>query len=236
MTIAKEITKSIQETAKKTQKLLGTYAGYKVTTAEDFKEAGEQLKLIKAKGKELNDLRMSLTRPLDATKKGIIKFFSEPQQLVENAMRAVNGAMIAWSDEQARIRWEEENRLRIAQEKETKRLQDMADKAAARAAAAKAEGNAEKARIDAEKAEAFEARRNTVETTVPVVHRAAPAVAGLAAVENWKFEIENPFEIPREFLIPDLKKIGELARFSKDKASIAGVRFYSEKSMRRTRG
>lgn len=44
----------------------------------------------------------------------------------------------------------------------------------------------------------------------------------------WKFEIEIPVEVPREFCSPDDKKIREYVQREKDGAAIPGVRIWEE--------
>ena len=51
-------------------------------------------------------------------------------------------------------------------------------------------------------------------------------------VEIWKFRVVNPDLVPREYLIIDEKKLNEIARTTKGTINIAGIEFYSEKSIR----
>lgn len=55
-----------------------------------------------------------------------------------------------------------------------------------------------------------------------------PKIHGQYSVPVWKFEIENPDAVPREFMTPDLKKIGDYVRYQKESAKIAGVKIWAE--------
>jgi DNA-binding Lrp family transcriptional regulator len=53
-----------------------------------------------------------------------------------------------------------------------------------------------------------------------------------AAVKVWKFEIVEPMDVPREFLMPNEQKIREYVNANKDAAAIPGVRTWEETSIR----
>ena len=53
-------------------------------------------------------------------------------------------------------------------------------------------------------------------------------IAGTRVVEYWKYKIEDETKIPREYLIPDTKKIGQIVRAMKEKTDIPGVKVWSE--------
>ncbi len=46
---------------------------------------------------------------------------------------------------------------------------------------------------------------------------------GVSYRENWKFEIKSPDVLPREFLMPDEKKIGQVVKAMKGATKIPGV-------------
>lgn len=57
---------------------------------------------------------------------------------------------------------------------------------------------------------------------------AAPQAAGTHTREVWRFSIDDPSALPREFLMPDERLIGEHVRKLKGDARIPGVRVWSE--------
>jgi len=58
-----------------------------------------------------------------------------------------------------------------------------------------------------------------------------PKAEGASFRVVWKYEITNPYLVPREFLTIDEKKLSSYATSMKETAVVAGVRFYSEKLM-----
>ncbi len=211
----------VQQKAEETESMLRAYDNFQITTAEIYVGAGEDLKIVKAKWKELDTLRKSLTKPLDESKKKIMEFFARPLGFLEKAESIINSAMVGWNREQERIRRAEEERLLGLQRKETERLAKLA-------AAAEALN-------DKKKQEFFQERKIVVQAIIPVVEKKVEKVAGLTMTVNWKFRIVDVNKIPREYLIPDEVKLGQMARFSKGSVKIEGVEFYSEESIRGVR-
>jgi hypothetical protein len=58
-------------------------------------------------------------------------------------------------------------------------------------------------------------------------------VEGQSNVENWQARVVDEKLIPREYLTPDLVKLGKLAKLMKGKASVPGVAFEDVGSVRR---
>jgi len=57
-------------------------------------------------------------------------------------------------------------------------------------------------------------------------------VEGVTYVEQVKFEVLDVSKLPREYLIPDTVKIGQVARATKGQIEIPGVRIWVEKQPR----
>ena len=47
---------------------------------------------------------------------------------------------------------------------------------------------------------------------------------------DWKFRVVAPESIPREYLTPDLVKIGQVVRAMRGATAIKGIETYAEKS------
>lgn len=188
------------------------YSDVEIASNEQYAEAGEWLKEISGRIKDLEAMRLELTRPLDKIKKQWIEWFARPLDKLKAADGAVRGSMRAFMAEQEKLRLAEERRLQELAEKEAKKLEAAAKKA-------EAKGQEEKADQLREKAEQAAA-------VVPVVASKVEKVAGVALKQYWKFKIVDEALLPREFLCPDEKKLGEHARLTKGQAPIAGVEFY----------
>lgn len=151
-----------------------------IANPQDFSIAGNDLTAIKTKYKELEELRKSMTKPLDESKKRIMDLFRKPLEVLETAEKAIKFALLSYSEREAKAEAE-------------------------RKAQAETSGDME------------------------LYIEVAPKAEGVSTREIWKFEIVDEKLIPREWLTPDLNKIGQAARGAKDAISIPGVRIYSEK-------
>lgn len=205
----------VKELAAQTDQLLQIATTYRVTSPVEYENAGEELKKVKAAAKRLDEIRKSMTKPIDMAKKAIMDFFREPEAKLQRAEAGIKRAMIAYADEQERIRREEQRKAEEAARKEREKLE-------AQAAKALASGKVEKA-------EQLEQRAATV--VAPVINREPPKVAGVNTREVWKFEITDAAAVPREYCSPDEKKIRGVVQALKGDAKIPGVRVWSEKSL-----
>lgn len=210
-----------QEKISESTELAKTYENFSVTTAEVYAGAGNDLLIIKTKIKELDTLRKSLTKPLDESKKRIMELFKAPLAYLDRVRISIDSAMVNWNRKQEEIRQAEQARLLEAQRKETERLAKLAEKAEERG--------------DESKAEEFKERAAVVESTALVVASKVEKVAGLTKTVNWKFRIVDVNKIPREYMLPDEVKIGQIGRVTKGAAKIEGIEFYPEESMRSVR-
>jgi len=180
---------------------------FKVADAPAYQQAGNWLKQIKSKTKELDDLRKSMTKPLDDSKKAIMAFFKPPMERLSTAEVSIKRGMVAYAQIEEKKRVEAEEKLRKEQEK----LLEKADIAAAAGKEKRAEKFEEKA----------EMMVTTVQSTVQ-------KVAGIQFRKVWRYNIINEKLIPREYLMVDEKKLGELARTEKENANVPGVEFYAD--------
>jgi hypothetical protein len=198
-----------------TDSILSEAESYQVVTADDYSASAEVLKRIKGHQRKLEETEMSITRPINEGLKAIRDLFRSPRERAAKAESLVKRAMIAFSDEQERIRREEQRRADEAARKEQERLQQQAAKAAASGKTEKAAGLEERAAA----------------VVAPIVHRETPKVAGINTRAVWKFSIVDEKQIPREFLMVDESKIRKHVANMKGDTSIAGVRVYAETSL-----
>ena len=130
----------------------------------------------------------------------------------------IDSKAIAW-------RYEEKNRQeneRRAKEEEAKRNEE--DLRLAEAAHFEKQGNKEAAQAVLE---------------APIVAPAVampepPRVTGFSVTKSWTYEIQTPDLLPREFLMPDERKIGGVVRALQDNANIPGVRVFCMDNVRKT--
>ena len=60
-------------------------------------------------------------------------------------------------------------------------------------------------------------------TDIEIVVEKPPMAQGVSLVETWGFEIVDESKLPRDFMVPDLKRIRQVVRAMKDKTNIPGV-------------
>lgn len=247
-----EITPEVEKEAASVNSILEYAQSFAIVAAGDYEKAGEALTRIKGKAKALDELRKSLTQPLDAAKKKIMDFFREPAEKLAAAEGAIKKTMIAYQAEQDRIREKAEREAAEAARKERERLEREAAKleekarvdrakAEAKAAELEAAGNAERAEAMRQAADEKEQARQADATALqmaaatmplaPVVDLPRAEASGTSLREVWKFSVIDLAIVPREYLIVDEKAIGAVVRALKGRASIPGVRVYSEKTM-----
>lgn len=239
------------EAQREAQEVLSVAGRVKVTTPEEYQAAGVTFAAIKAKLKELENQRLAITGPINNSLKTINDMFRRPKEALEQALSLYERPMAAYKREEERKRREaeeaarrEEERLRREAEERERQERERLDQIRreeeeARTRAAQAD-NPMAALVAQQQAERLAdqaqeqsqavmgAIREKVTVTAPVEYVPKAMAAGTAARTLWKFEITDASLIPREYLIPDEKKIGELARTMKEKAALPGVRFFDD--------
>lgn len=203
-----------RETRQKAQTALQTAQGLTISDNEGFANAGTFRDGLRAIEKEINDTFDGPIAAAFKAHKAIVaakKAYSEP---LEGALRLIKQKMIGWTEEQERKRRIEQARLE-AQAK--KRAEEEALELAA---------ELEKAGL---KEQAEEVITEPVRVAPVVAPKTTPKIEGFSYRSNWKFRISDADAIPRAYLIPDEKKIGEHVRSMKQATNIAGIEVYEEK-------
>lgn len=240
--------KAVIEVTAEVTTLQAFAASYPVATPAQFEAGAEDLKRVKAAQKRLEDTRTGITGPMNAALKKVNDFFRSPADLLARAEKTIKGSLGRYTEEQERIRREEQRRAdeaaaaerrkaeaaaaeeRRKAEEQAAELRRKAEAAAAAGRAAEAAKFAERAEAKVEKADikaaALEQKAATV--VAPVIQREPPKVANIAARQVWKFEVTDPASVPREFLSVDEARIRKVVQALKGDAKIAGVRVYPE--------
>lgn len=195
---------------------LTTFArALQIKTVEGYNQAADYLKSIKGMLKQIEDARTRITKPINESLREVNTQAREASTPLQTAESQIKRAMIAYADEQERIRREEQRKADEAARKERERIEAQARKAQD---AGKAERAAE-----------LEQRAQTV--VAPVVQREAPKVTGVSTRESWRYEVINLAAVPREYLCLDEKKVGGVVRSMKGDTNIPGIRVWPEKNI-----
>src|SRR3990167_398270 len=105
-----------------TTDVLASAEQFEIVTQDQYVGSADLLKQIKKRASDLDDLRKSLTRPLDEAKTRIMDLFRPAGDRLAQAEQTLKNAMIVFTREQERIRREEEALAREEAAKETERL------------------------------------------------------------------------------------------------------------------
>ena len=247
-----EITAEVLAEVEAAEKALEAAQHFTVATVTEYEQAGEELKKLAGRGKQLEAMRKNLKEPSLEQGRRIDAFFKAPQQFIEDAKRSIKKALGAYDAVQREKRREAERKAEEAARKERERMEREAARAEAaakqkrQAEEAKArkleeEGRAEeaeakrKAAADREEAQlrkADEKREAAAHVpVVPVIQPEQPKISGISSRQVWRFEITDIRQLPPEYLQADEKAIGGVVRALKDKTNIPGVRVCCEETI-----
>lgn len=187
--------------------------GLKVVDADTYEIAAELGKSIKAEIKNRIEFFRPIKQSMDAAKGTVLDAEKKAIAPLNQALAHLDTQVTTWRREQERIQAE---KSRAAAEEARQRIEAQRAK---EAAAARAKGQ-EKLALALETA--------PVDTPKDLVPSTIPAVSGLKKRTNWKFRVVDAAQIPREYLTPDLVKIGEHVREQKENAKIQGIEVYAD--------
>ena len=196
----------------------------KIVDAGSYTVAGLLWKSIKDMMKEVADTFDPIIEKAHASHKEALAQKAKFYAPLEAAYRSIKGLMSTYDAEQERIRLAEQRRLdEIARKAEEERLLQeaiAAEEEARRNGATKEEA--------AQEAEAVIAA--PVYVAPVIIPKATPKLAGGPVYRTiWKFRITDAAKIPRQYLVPDEVKIGQIVRALKRESNIPGIEPYEER-------
>ena len=181
-----------QEVRELTQQVTNVEAAARELSVIDevgLKQATDLLGWIAGAKKSLEEKRKMFAAPLNDHVKRINEFFKQRSTPLDNADSMLRGKVLGYRQEQARIRREEEERLRKLADKAQKQAEKMAVK----------EGIAA-----------------PPPPPIPFVPQQAKTVEGgfgaVSAKLFWDFQITDETKVPREFLMVNEKAIRAAVR------------------------
>jgi len=178
-----------------------------------MEKANRLLMDIRAMRKEIQDTFKPLAEKAHQAHKAILekqKFTEAPLVEAEGILKT---QIKSYIDEVERLRREEERHLQeIARKQEEERR-------LAEALQAEAEGNNEEAEAILEEP-AF--------IPMPTIKADIPKVDNRLFRKLWKFKVIDESKIPRQYLMPDMVKIGGVVRAMKGATNIPGIQVYEE--------
>jgi hypothetical protein len=187
-----------------------------VSDAESYLQAGELLVYIKQLRKKIIDTFRPIKQRIDESKKAVLIQERAADIPLAQAEQYLTPQIIAYDRRQEHLRQQEELRLKALSHsiEEDRRLMQA---------------------IAAENAGAPKLSQTLLEEPLPfvpvMVPKSVPKVAGLSIRKNYGFTLVNQALLPREYLTPDLVKIGGVVRALKDQCRIPGVEVHEEQSI-----
>lgn len=217
-----------------------------ITNQVQYESAASMLRTVKSMADTLEVARKKITKPLDDAKKAVMDLFRSPSDDLVKAEADIKRKMIAYSNEQERIRREQEEKLRREaaaeearqrkikedQERAWREKEEKARKEAEELAAAGREEDARKARevadMAAEKAKERAQQAQEVSVQAPIVAPTVEKLKGISMMKNWKARVVNVDEVPRTYMTVNEQALDKIAKATKGSLTIPGVEFYSE--------
>lgn len=184
-----------------------------IKDADSDARACEIGKKVNGELKRLDELKKSMTDPINQSLKRIRALFAPAEEAGEKYLRSIKDAHNGFvMEEQRKARAEEARLAEIAR----KQAEELKEKAKDEAFA----GNVEVAQD-------LEQQAEETETLVPTVQANVRKVEAVAMKTYWSAEVIDFNLVPREYLVIDQKKINALAVATKGPSSIPGVKFVS---------
>jgi hypothetical protein len=204
-----------------------------------FAQAGELLKTVKAYLGRVAEVFDPMAKAAHDAHKAVVAQRKKVEQHALEAERLLKEQMGTYQREQERKRQEAEAARRREQERlereererveaERQRLQkEEEDRRIAAAAEAERRGDVAAAQKLIEEPVVVTAPAPRPMFTPPPVATAPPKVQGVSFREEWTYEVTDPAQVPREYLMVDEKKLGQVVRAMGSTCRIPGVRVYS---------
>lgn len=220
----------------------------KIDCPEMLEVASDELRNIVTRKKEIEELRLSITRPMDEAKQRVMDLFRVPGNRLGQAESLLRDEITRYQREQREreeaARREAEARLAAERAEAEKREREALEAAAA----AQAAGDTEAAVEAAMAAEEAREQREIAEFAPPPtasIALASPKPAGISGRKNWKHEVVDfkalvlaaaerakaGDDFLLGFLLPNDKAIGAAAKSMQKQLTVPGVRVYAEESL-----
>lgn len=185
-------------------------------------ELGRTVATLDSAAKEKFD---AIKKPLTEAKNRILEWEHQVRDPLVRVKAYLSQAIGRFDQEQEKARQAEEARIQ----------RELREKAEADAKAA-ADEQALRDAVELEAAGDTKGAEAVLNNPVPMPVYVPPVVlqsekvkvAGVSSQQTWKFRITNVNEIPREYMMPDEKVIGQIGRALKEKAKIPGIEFYPD--------
>ncbi len=207
--IIPELSEKIELEAKDT---LNATTDLEISDQQKYEIEGARLKIVKSKYKEIKSKQDELVNPFKAATKKLTDFFKKPLTFLKEAEGNIKQALLDYDQKLEEEERKEQQRIDDLAEKERKRLEKLAERQ-------ESKGNTEKAE---------ETRERAVSVPRGISKAYRTPIKGISKRDNWIFVITDASLIPREYLIPDEKKLSQVAKAHKGALHVPGVVFKND--------
>lgn len=236
-------TKEIAERETDAVKTLFRCEAIVIKCQKDYVYAGECLKQVKKKAKDLEIMRLSITKPLNDAKNAVMDLFRKPSNILAAAEGKVKKCMIDYTVEQERILKEKEEKLRRQAEAEEARkrkvLEEQARKQEAKAEELRRKAKEadekerqrleEKAKEADERAEQRREKKEEVHIEAPVLDKTVKTPTGVSYREKWYAVVVDKSKLNIQYLEANMSLLNKFAQATKGKINLPGVEFKFER-------
>lgn len=184
-----------------------------IKTQDDYDKVGAFRIRINIKIKALDELRKSITRPLDEAKANVMNLFKSPVEFYRQAKDILDRVLISYDEKKEKERREQEEKLQREADKKRQEL------------LAKAEEAEKKGKDD----KAEELKETAANIVAPTLAPQAKKPEGISYIERWSAEVIDFKKLPDEYKLPNMPMLNKTAQATKGKIKIPGVVFKSEK-------
>ncbi len=196
-----------------------------IATADECEAAGEDLKLIKARQKQLEEARTTITKPLLEAQRAINQFFRGPQETLAQAEQIVKHGILRFQEAEERLRRQAEASAAEALRKEREALESAA-------IVAERTGKVEEAEALRSSAASMPERMQ--------LPAAQSRMSGIAARSVWRAELTDKGAFIRyvaehpewlHLVEANATALNGLARSQKSALCLPGVKVFEEKQL-----
>jgi len=212
-----EVTQDIADRVAAAQRAAHELVEIVIDSPQGLDSAGRDLRQVKAYQRQIDDLRKSITRPMDDRKKSVMAYFSGPIDFLDQAEGALKHAISSYRHHVA----EEARKLAAA---EAKRIEQQAKREAKRA---EKKGETEEAEVILDHAD------TEVSLTLAAVEtRAAPEVKGIGSRKKYSVVVTDKMafinavatgSIPDRYVDLNMTELNKLARALKTDLRYPGI-------------
>ena len=195
----------------------------RIATDDELQASSALLTSIKGRQKALSEIRLSITKPMDAAKKAVMEVFQPAVERLGQAEATLKRAVLAYTQERARKLRDEQALVEVAAEREREHLRKEAE-------LQRKAGHEVRA----------EASEQLAENLAAPAAEAPVSTAGVHVRTTWRAEVVDMAALAKacadgsvslELIEANMPALNARAREQKERLALPGVRAVSEQGV-----